>query len=257
MDNSKGVPTPMVTNLKLTSQGSDKFDNASLYRSVVGSLQYATLTRPEISYSVNKVSQYTQKPLLSHWNCVKRIMRYLAGSIDQGLTFHPCSDLEIFAFSDSDWGSDIDDRRSTCGYCVYLGANLVSWSSRKQASVSRSSTESEYQGLAAADSQIIWIQNLLTELHVNTTITPTLYCDNISAVLLAANPILHGRTKHFELDLHFVRKRVNQKKLYVVHINSKDQVAGILTKPLSSSIFLHFRVNLKSYSSYNYEFEGE
>ncbi|XP_072064309.1 uncharacterized mitochondrial protein AtMg00810-like [Arachis hypogaea] len=125
MLNSKGVPTPMVTNLKLSGQGDDEFDNPYLYRSIVGSLQYATL-RPEISFLVNKVIQYMQFPLLTHWKCVKRILRYLTGTIDQGLLFHASTDLRLFSFTDSDWGLDIDDRRSTCGYGIYLGSNLVS-----------------------------------------------------------------------------------------------------------------------------------
>ncbi|XP_072076494.1 uncharacterized protein [Arachis hypogaea] len=137
MLNSKGVPTPMVTNLKLTNQGDDEFDNPYLYRSVVGSLQYAILTRLEISFSVNKVSQYMQQPFLTHWKCVKRILRYLAGTIDQGLLFHASTDLRLFGFTDSNWGSNIDDRRSTCGYGIYLGSNLVSWS-RNQIEVEES-----------------------------------------------------------------------------------------------------------------------
>ncbi|XP_016169406.1 uncharacterized protein LOC107612088 [Arachis ipaensis] len=256
MHESHPMPTPMITSTKLSAHGSDVFDNPTHYRSIVGALQYATLTRPDIAYAVNKVSQYMHKPLLPHWKCVKRILRYLAGTIDQGLFFQSCTDLTLFAFADSDWGSDVDDRRSTTGFCVYLGTNLVSWASRKQHSVSKSSAEAEFRSIAAAKTDLRWILNLFTELRLQCSNTPVIYSDNISAVLLTANPILYNKTKHFDLDLHSVRERVNRNQLVVVHIPATDQVADLLTKPLSLPTFDRFKNKLRVLSKTTMSLRG-
>jgi histone deacetylase 1/2 len=204
------INTPMMSSCKLSKTGSDNMSDATLYRSVVGSLQYATITRPEISFAVNKVCQFMSNPLESHWIAVKRILRYLKGTLHLGLKIIPTNihhPLSLKAFCDADWASDPDDRRSTSGAALYFGPNLISWWSRKQQVVARSSTEAEYRSLAQATADVLWLQTLLKELTVPFQ-TPTIYCDNQSAVLLAHNPILHSRTKHMEIDLFFVREKV-------------------------------------------------
>nr|KYP35873.1 Copia protein [Cajanus cajan] len=150
------------------------------------------------------------KPLEFHWKCVKRLLLYLSGTKDQGLLFQKSPSLPITGFADSDWAADRTDMRSTTGYCVYLGKNLVSWMAKKQHTVSRSSTEAEFRSLAATVSEITWIQPLLTELHAKHTEPPLIWCDNLGVVLLTTNPVLHSKSKHFELDLWFVRERVAQ-----------------------------------------------
>lgn len=135
MTNAKGISTPMVGGAKLTRYGANYFDNPTLYRSIVGALQYATLTRPEISFAVNKVCQFLSQPVEEHWKAVKRILRYLKATIHHGLLIKPCSltsPVPLVAFCDADWGSDQDDRRSTSCSCVFSGPNLVSWCSKKQ-----------------------------------------------------------------------------------------------------------------------------
>ena len=239
------MPTPMVSSLKLSAHGDSAFPDPSLYRSVVGGLQYATITRPDIAYAVNKVAQFMHTPLESHWKAVKRILRYLGGSLHHGLRFHKVNDFRLLAFCDSDWGSDTDDRKSTSGFCIYLGSNLISWSSRKQHAVSRSSTEAEYRSMALALVEILWLQSLLSEMHIPCSSKPSIFCDNQGAVLLAANPVLHSKSKHFELDLYFVRDKLVQQQIHVQHIPSQDQIADILTKPLSASAFLKFRSKLR------------
>nr|KYP45979.1 hypothetical protein KK1_032476 [Cajanus cajan] len=210
MEASKPISSPMVSGCKLSKIGSEKFLDASLYRSVVGALHYATITRPEISFSVNKVCQFMSQPLEQHWIAMKRILRYLKGTISWGLHLQPFpsnSSLSIQAYCDADWASDLDDRRSTSGASIFLGPNLVSWWSKKQTVVARSSTEAEYRSLPLATVEVMWIQKLLSELKVNHS-TPIAFCDNMSTVALAHNPVLHARTKHMELDLFFVREKV-------------------------------------------------
>ncbi|XP_020999414.1 uncharacterized mitochondrial protein AtMg00810-like [Arachis duranensis] len=155
MPNAKPMPTPLTSSLKFSSHGGEPFSKPALYRSLVGGLRYATITRPEISYAVNKVSQFMHCPLETHWKAAKQILRYLARTVHHDLRFQKSKDCRLYRFCDSDWGSDVDDRKSTSEFCVYLGLNLVSWSNRKQPVVFKSSTEAEYRSLAAGLTEII------------------------------------------------------------------------------------------------------
>lgn len=237
----------MVSSSKLSKEGADYFEDPTLYRSVVGALQYATITRPELSFAVNKVCQFMAKPLESHWVAVKRILRYLKGTTSHGLQLFPASSptkpLSLRAFCDADWAADPDDRCSTSGAAIFLGPNLISWWSRKQTVVARSSTVAEYRSLAQVTSELLWIQSLLCELSIPFS-TPLVFCDNQSAISLAHNPVLHARTKHMTLDLFFVREKVLNKQLVVTHVPGQDQWADCLTKPLSPARFLLLRDKL-------------
>lgn len=203
--------TPMASNLHLSKNRGNPIINDKQYRSIVGALQYVTITRPEITYSVNKVSQFMHKPLDEYLEAVKRILRYLKGTTNQGLTLQSCKTLNINGYADADWATDYDDRKSTSGYCIFLGKNPISWCSKKQPTVSRSSTEAEYKSVASATAEIMWIESLLSELKVKTSSKATIWCDNLSATLLAANSVLHSRTKHMKLDLYFVRISLENK----------------------------------------------
>ncbi|XP_026377663.1 uncharacterized protein LOC113271956 [Papaver somniferum] len=161
MDGVKPVSTPLGSNVKIQKDGTTSFTDATLYRSVVGALQYLHLTRPDISIVLNKVCQYMHDPFVEHWELVKRILRYLKGTVDYGLHLYPKQDYSLHAYCDADWAGSLDDRRSTSGYCIYFGGNLIYWSARKQKTVSKFSTEAEYRGVAIATSEIIWIQSLL------------------------------------------------------------------------------------------------
>ena len=242
----KPVPTPMVSNQSLSNFGSAPFSNTQLYRSIVGALQYATITRLDITYSVNRVCQFMQSPLITHWKAIKRILRYLAGTLHHGLHLQHSSNshLNITGFCDADWALDVDDSHSTSGYCLFLGPNLVSWHSRKQHTVSKSSTEAEYRSVATLVAKISWLQSLLKELNISSSTTPVIWCDNLSTVYLSANPILHARTKHIEIDLYFVPEKVLQKQIQIHHVPSSDQLADVFTKATPNSRFLTIRAKL-------------
>jgi histone deacetylase 1/2 len=246
MKDCTGCPTPLSSSEKISAHEGSLLgpEDITSYRSMVGALQYLTLTRPDISYAVNKVCQYLHAPTTVHWTAAKRILRYVKSTLRIGLTFMRSSFTLVSAFSDADWAGCVDDRRSTGGFAVFYGPNLISWSAKKQATVSRSSTEAEYKSVANATAEMIWVQSLLKELGVKLRQTPVLWCDNLGATYLSANPVFHARAKHIEIDFHFVRERVLKKELEVRFVPSKDQVADGFTKPLPVRNFLEFRHNL-------------
>nr|XP_016455380.1 PREDICTED: uncharacterized mitochondrial protein AtMg00810-like [Nicotiana tabacum] len=166
MEGAKPIATPMLAGQQLSQHGNTTFHDHSLYRSLVGALQYITITRPDVSYTVNKLCQFMHNPMESHFQAMKILLRYLKGTIHLGLLLRPSSQLHINGFSDADWAGSPDDRRSTHGYCIYLGKNMVSWSSKKQKVVACSSTKAEYRALAAATAETTWLQHLLQELGV-------------------------------------------------------------------------------------------
>ena len=184
-------------------------------------------------------------PTTSHWQALKRVVRYLQNSHQYGLFFSQNSTCEIQCFSDSDWGGCPDNRRSTNGYVLYLGNNLVSWQTKKQPTIARSSTESEYKSMANATAEIMWMQSLLSELGCSLPHPATLWCDNVGAIYLTANPVFHARTKHIELDYHFVREQIQLGRVRVKFISSADQIADILTKSLSCVPFDRHRSKLR------------
>ena len=169
MINCKPVTTPMNCSEKLSKVERDPLNGEEVikYRSLVGALQYLTLIRPDISYSVNKVCQYLQAPTSQHLTAVKRIIGYLKFTTTVGLKIQKCSSTLLSAYSHADWAGCIDDKRSIGGNAMYFGSNLISWSSRKQAIVSRSSTEAEYKSVANATAEVMWIQSLLQELKLS------------------------------------------------------------------------------------------
>jgi Reverse transcriptase (RNA-dependent DNA polymerase) len=230
------IKTPMATAPPLSKFGGEDMSDPSLFRSIVGALQYVMITRPYIKFAVNRVSQFMHKPTIQHWAAVKRILRYLKGSINHGLTIRSSTDLSLHGFSDSDWARCPDDRKSTTGFLIFLGCNLISWSSKKQPTVARSSTEAEYRSLAMAATEMVWLMSLLKELDIQLP-PPLLWCDNLGATFLASNPTFHACTKYIELDYHFVREKVNAGILKVRFICSQDQLADTLTKSLSSVYF--------------------
>ncbi|KAB2601163.1 hypothetical protein D8674_002168 [Pyrus ussuriensis x Pyrus communis] len=245
---AKPCDTPCLPYNRLLKEDGEPYSNPTLYRSLVGALQYLTFTRPDIAFSVHQVCQFMQNPMVSHFTAVKRILRYLKGTMQFGISYTK-GDLQLKAFSDADWAGDPNDRRSTTGLVVFLGNSPISWSSKKQQTVSRSSTEAEYRALSFTSAKLDWIKQLLVFLHIPLPSVPVLFCDNLSAIALSFNPVQHQKTKHIEVDVHFVRERVSQKQLSVQFVSSQEQFADILTKGLSGPLFRTHCCNLMLGSS--------
>jgi hypothetical protein len=164
--------------------------------------------------------------------------------VEFGLRFGKSDSMLISAFSDADWAGCSDDRRSTGGFAVFLGPNLISWSARKQATVSRSSTEAEYKALANATAEVMWVRKILDELRIARPSVAQLWCDNLGATYLSANPVFHARTKHIEIYYHFVREQVAKKLLDIRFISTTDKLADGFTKSLPAPSLAQFRHNL-------------
>ncbi|KAK0579728.1 hypothetical protein LWI29_030590 [Acer saccharum] len=237
MAGAKPVQTPLPTSPPLSLHSGTPLSDPTAYRTVVGSLQYLSLTRPDISFAVNRLSQFMHQPSSDHWELVKRVLRYLGGTLNDGILIHRDSPISLHAFSDADWAGNKDDYSSTGAYVVYLGRTPISWSSKKQQTIARSSTEAEYRTVASTAAELNWVCFLLTDLGLTLPSVPIIYCDNVGATQLCSNPIFHSRMKHVAIDFHFIRDQVQSGSLRVTHVSSKDQLADALTKPLPRANF--------------------
>jgi hypothetical protein len=183
-------------------------------------------------------------PTTVHLKMVRCILRYVKGTINNGLHFTSNTNLNFSAFSDADWAGCLTTRRSTIGSCVFLGCNLISWCAKKQHTISRSSTEAEYRAMANTTAELTWLTYILHDLHTPLLSPPVLYCDNLSALHMTVKPVFHARSKHIELDYHFIRKRVALGKLITHHIPNTHQIADLFAKPVSKATLLHFQRKL-------------
>ena len=244
MAECKPCTTPVDTNPKVSADSGAPVADPSDYRSLAGALQYLTFTRPDIAYAVQQVCLYMHDPREPHLAALKRILRYIRGTLHLGLHLRPSTLDDLVVYSDADWAGCPDTRKSTSGYAVFLGDNLVSWSSKRQNTVSRSSAEAEYRAVANGVAEASWLRQLLHELHTPLRRAILVYCDNISAVYMSSNPVQHQRTKHIEIDLHFVREKVAMGAVRVLHVPTTSQFADVFTKGLPSSVFSEFRSSL-------------
>jgi hypothetical protein len=243
----KPCNTPVNTQAKLSSDGSS-IPESTLYRNLVGALQYLTFTRPNITYAV-QVCLYMHDSREPHLTADKRILRYLHDTVDLDLFVARASTSHtLTVYTDVDWAESPDTHRSTSGYVVFLGDCLISWSSKRQLTVSESSAEAEYRVVANGVTKATWRRQLLLELHQPLQRAMAVYCDNMSVVYLSTNLVQHQHTKHVEIDLHFVRERVAASAVRILHVPTTSQFADIFTKGMPSSVFLEFRsgINVRS-----------
>jgi hypothetical protein len=242
MVNCKSIPTPLSTTDKLHAHGGTPLGSADAtnYRSIVGGLQYLTLTRSDLAFSLNKMCQYLHAPTMLHLTAVKRILRYVKGTFDLGLQITKSPSMVVSSFSNADRARCLYDRKSTGEFAIFIGLNLILWSAQKQPTVSRSSTEEEYKAIANATAEIIYVQSLFGKLKLAQPSSATLWYDNLRATYLSANMVFHARTKHVEINYHFVRERVARRQLNIQFVSTQDQVADGFTKTLSRQKFKQF-----------------
>ncbi|GKC48257.1 ribonuclease H-like domain-containing protein [Tanacetum coccineum] len=224
MSNCNATRTPVDTESKLGSDG-DQVSDSTLYRTLAGGIQYLTFTRPNISYAMQQICLHMYDPREPYLAALKRVLRYILGTLDHGLQLHVSSTSQLNAYTDADWAGFFVTRRSTSGYCVFLGDNLLSWSAKRQVTLSRSSAEAEYRGVANVVAETACIRKLLQELHTPLFTATLVYYDNVSVVYMSTNPVQHQRTKYIEIDIHFVRDMVARGQVRVLHVPSRYQYA--------------------------------
>lgn len=244
---SKPAKTPLEDGYKVKRKGEKGTDDPldkphadpSQYRRLVGKLIYLTITRPDLCFAVNQVSQHMKEPTIYHWNMVERILRYLKGSPGQGIWMGKNGNAEIVGYCDADYAGDTIDRKSTTGYCTFIGGNLVTWKSKKQKVVSCSSAEAEYRAMRKLTTELVWLKALLKDLGIESSTPITMHCDNQAAIHIATNSVFHERTKHIEVDCHKVREKIEEGVILPCFTRSEDQLADIFTKAASLKICNH------------------
>ncbi|MCP4491938.1 MAG: DDE-type integrase/transposase/recombinase [Gammaproteobacteria bacterium] len=260
MDSCNPVSTPMeVNNNKLQESSSeDESADQNLYQSAVGSLLYlAIATRPDISAAVAHVAKFCSNPTQKHWAAVKRIFRYIKGTIHMGLLYRPSQDEsgnEVFGYSDADWAGDTENRRSTSGFVFKLAGAAISWRSKTQTVIALSSAVAEYIALAAATQEAVWLRRLMKNLQQQQNEPTLILEDNTSAISMANNPVFHGRTKHIDIKNHFVREKVKEKVVRLKYCPTKEMVADLMTKALSKELF---ELQRKGLGLFNFRLEEE
>ena len=243
MSDCKPVRTPVNPEVKLTPcENEDNVYNQKMYQAAVGSLLYlSTKTRPDIAYAVGSVARFCAKPSNEHWTAIKRILRYLKGTTHFGLHYSDIAPPDCVGYSDADWAGDTGDRKSTSAYVFLLGGAAISWKSNKQSCVALSTAEAEYVALSAAAQEAIWLQQLLSDLLNKNIRETTILEDNQSAICLAKNQHVHGKTKHVDIKYHFVRELVEAGRINLSYCPSEDMIADMLTKGLPISQFEKLR----------------
>jgi hypothetical protein len=230
--------TPMEERLKLSRDSTTEEVDATQYRRLVGSLRYLAHTRPDLAFSVGYVSRFMQRPTTEHQHAVKRIIRYVAGTLDHGLYYPRCpGEAHLVGYSDSDHAGDIDASKSTSGILLFFDKCLVSWQSVKQQVVALSSCEAEYIVVSTASAQALWLVRLLSDLLGRDTGAVELRVDSKSALVLAKNPVFHERSNHIRVRYHFIRGCLEEGNFKACYINTKDQLVNLLTKPLGRTKF--------------------
>ncbi|GJX50158.1 retrovirus-related pol polyprotein from transposon TNT 1-94 [Tanacetum coccineum] len=233
---TNSVDTPMVEKNKLDEDLQGTPVDATLYRGMIGSLMYLTSSRPDLIYAVCLCARYQAKPTEKHLQAVKRIFRYLKGTINMGLWYSKDTDMSLTAYADADHAGCQDTRRSTSGSAQFLGDKLVSWSSKKQKCTAISSTEAEYIALSGCCAKILWMRSQIIDYGFQFNKIP-LYCDNKSAIALCCNNVQHSRAKHIDVRYHFIKEQVENRIVELYFVRTEYQLDNIFTKHLPRERF--------------------
>jgi hypothetical protein len=240
----KSMATPMVTNLELLSDSSSDLVYPTMYRQLIGSLMYLVNTKPDICFAVNTLSRYMVEPTHVHLVAAKHVLRYLDGTVGYGLRYVSDGEVKLQDYTDFGWAGRAVDRKSTSGCCFSLGSGMIAWLSRKQLSMALSTVEGEYIASSVASHEAMWLWKLLAGLF-DLELEPILiYCDNQSCVKLSENPVFHDKPKHIEIKYDFIRDMVKKGAVELQYISTDEQIADILTKPLSRVKYDYFKYNL-------------
>jgi hypothetical protein len=233
MENSKPCKMPMDPNIRLTKTPEEESHDIPEYGAAIGSLMYASIgTRPDITYAVQSLSQFTNNPSPEHWTAVKRIFRYLNGTRDLGIVYKNCAKISLEGYTDADWGSNPIDRKSISGYTFLIGEGPITWASKKQRTVALSTMEAEYMAASLATREATWLRAMLKELGFQLEGPTALNTDNQSAIQFAKNSGFHSRSKHIDIQHHFIREKIISNEITIPYCASEDNFADIFTKAL-------------------------
>lgn len=242
MDESNFVKNPIVIGTRLHKDEAGAKVNETVFKQMVGSLMYLTVTRPGLVYSVCLISRFMTSPRESHWLAAKRILRYVRGTTELGVFYKKGeTGSKLMVYTDSDYAGDLDGRRSTAGYVFMMASGAISWASKKQSVVALSTTEAEYIDAALCACQCVWLRRILEKLGFEEKMETTIMCDNSSAIQLSKNPVFHGKSKHIEVRFHYLRDLVSQGIVKMSHCSTENQAADIFTKPLKLEQFEKLR----------------
>ncbi|KAJ9557530.1 hypothetical protein OSB04_012144 [Centaurea solstitialis] len=236
MDKYSVAKTPKASGTLIGADPKGKPVDQKTYRAIIGSLLYLTASRPDIMFSTCFCAGFQANPMESHMMAVKRILRYLKGTLNRGLWYPKESGFELVSFSDVDHGGCQLDRKSTSGHVQFLGDKLDSWSSKKQHCVSTSTTEAEYVAAASCCSQVLWMRTQLRDYGYNFNHIP-IYCDSKSAIAITCNTVQHTRTKHIHIRYHFIKDHVERGTIELYFVKTEYQLADLFTKPLDEKRF--------------------
>ncbi|GJS47878.1 retrovirus-related pol polyprotein from transposon RE1 [Tanacetum coccineum] len=240
----KPVTSPLVYKCKLSKDDGKKLVNPTRFRSIVGSLLYLTISRPDLAFAASFLSRFMGEPSSSHLGAAKRVLRYVKGSLDLGIMFERNKDVKLEGYADSDWAGSIDDSKSTSGYIFTLGSGVFCWNSKKQSVVAQSSAEAEYISVAGAVNHAIWIRKLLSDLDLTQEGPTAIFCDNKSAIAIAENPVQHGRTKHINVKYHAIREAEKNEEVKLKYCTSETQLADMLTKSITGKKLNYFKAQI-------------
>ena len=244
MEKAKPVSTPLVMNNKLSKNDGEELIDASVYRSLIGSLLYLSASRPDIMFAASLLSRFMQSPSRVHYGAAKRVLRYIKGTFDHGLWYMKGDINRLQGYADSDWAGCLDDSKSTSGYAFSFGSGAFCWNSKKQDVVAQSSAEAEYISAAAAANQAIWLRKVLLDLGQQQNEATVIWVDNKSAIAITKNPTQHGKTKHIKVKYHAIREAEKQGEVNLQRCNSDMQLADILTKALPKARFDYLKAKL-------------